>query len=204
MLSLGGFTLIAQDLKPIMLKAPDMTRGCNIMQAFGNRASVTDVDSRDLSIQDLSDLLWAAFGINRPESGKRTAPSAMNSQDIDIYVFLASGVYRYDAIENTLIPVVAGDHRSVIRGRGFNNAPVFLLLVSDISRFKHGDEALRVGWANMDGGIVSENIALFCAGVGMGTRPRAGMPVDELKELLWLTTDQRLILNHPVGYLSKQ
>lgn len=195
--------LTAQELQPVRLNAPDLSRGTNIMQAFQNRASVNEVDPKDLSVQDLSDLLWAAFGINRPESGKRTAASAMNAQDIDVYVFLATGVYIYDAKESLLKPVVAGDQRSVIRGRGFVNAPVFLLIVTDISRFNRGDDTLRLGWGYMDGGLVSQNIAIFCAGTGMETRPRAGMPVDEITKLLKLTPSQHLVLNHPIGYLMK-
>lgn len=196
--------LRAQQAEPIKLNAPDMSRSVTMMQAFEKRASVTAVDSRELSLQDISDLLWAGNGINRPASGKRTAPSAMNSQDIDIYVFLASGVYLYDASANVLKPVADGDHRSLIAGRGFDNAPLFLLLVSDISRYKRGDKAHIIDMSKMDGGIVSQNISLFCAGAGLGTRPRAGMPAEELTKLLKLTPDQYLILNHPVGYLVKQ
>lgn len=195
--------LRAQSSEPIKLKAPDLNRDASLMKAFEARASVTEVAPEDLSLQDLSDLLWAGNGINRPESGKRTAPSAMNSQDIDIYVFLASGVYIYDATNSTLNPVSAGDHRGLFAGRGFANAPLFLLLVADISRYTRGDPAHILDMAKMDGGIVSQNISLFCAGAGLGTRPRAGMPDDELTMLLKLKPSQHLILNHPVGYLVK-
>jgi hypothetical protein len=200
---LVSVTVSSQDLLPVKLNAPDLNKGMTMMKAFEKRASSQDVAPGKLSIQDISDLLWAANGINRPEAGKRTAPSAMNAQDIDIYVFLAEGVYIYDAKANILKPVVAGDHRSMIKGKGFDNAPMFLLLVSDISRFKFGEESLKIGWGNMDGGIVSENISLFCAATGMGTRPRAGMPVEELTKLLKLSPSQHLILNHPIGYLAK-
>ena len=195
--------LRAQSPEPIKLKAPDLNRDASLMKAFEARASVTEVAPEDLSLQDLSDLLWAGNGINRPESGKRTAPSAMNSQDIDIYVFLATGVYIYDAANSTLNPVVAGDHRGLFAGKGFTNTPLFLLLVADISRYKRGDPAHILDMAKMDGGIVSQNISLFCAGAGLGTRPRAGMPGDELTVLLKLKPSQHLILNHPVGYLVK-
>jgi nitroreductase len=196
--------VFAQDIQPVKLNAPDLSRSTTMMKAFEMRASVTAVDSKDLSLQDLSDLLWAGNGINRPESGKRTAPSAMNSQDIDIYVFLSTGVYVYDAKNSTLNPVVAGDHRALFAGWGFENAPVFLLLIADISRYTRGDPAHILDMAKMDGGIVSQNIALFCAGAGLGTRPRAGMPAEELTKLLNLKPSQHLILNHPVGYLVKQ
>lgn len=193
----------AQEIQQIKLNNPDMNRGTNIMKAFGMRSSVTDVSAQKLSIQDLSDLLYAANGINRPESGKRTAPSAMNAQDIDIYVFLPEGVYIYDAKANALNPVIAGNHIPMIKGRGFDNASVFLLLVSDISRFRTGDDATRLGLSYMDGGIVSENISLFCAGAGLATRPRASMPAEDIVKLLKLTASQKLVLNHPVGYPLK-
>ena len=195
--------LTAQDIQPVKLNEPDMSRGTTIMKAFSMRSSVTDVSDQRVSLQDLSDLLYAADGINRPESGKRTAPSAMNSQDIDIYVFLPEGVYLYDPKANILNPVLAGNHLGIIRVRGFDNASLFLLLVSDISRFRAGDETARLGWSYMDGGIVSENIALFCAGAGLATRPRASMPTEELTRLLKLSSSQRLVLNHPVGYPIK-
>lgn len=195
--------LTAQDIQPVKLNAPDMSKGTTIMKAFSMRSSVTDVSDQRVSLQDLSDLLYAADGINRPESGKRTAPSAMNSQDIDIYVFLPEGVYLYDPKANILNPVIAGNHLGVIRGRGFDNATLFLLLVSDISRFRGGDETTRLGWSYMDGGIVSENISLFCAGAGLATRPRASMSAEELTRLLKLTPSQHLVLNHPVGYPIK-
>jgi len=107
----------AQDLKTIKLLEPNKKRGLPVMEALSVRASVRDWSARDLSLQDLSDLLWAANGINRPDSGKRTAPSAMNAQDVDIYVFMKNGAYLYDARQHLLNPVVGGDHRAEITMR---------------------------------------------------------------------------------------
>ena len=95
----------SQSLEPIQLSAPDMTREATMMQAFAQRKSTREFSPRMLSKQDLSDLLWAANGVNRPESGKRTAPSAMNRQDIDLYVCLEKGAYFFDHKQNTLVPV---------------------------------------------------------------------------------------------------
>lgn len=92
----GSFWGRAQEPKTIKLNEPNKTRGLSVMEALSVRASVRDWSDRDLSLQDLSDLLWAANGINRPDSRKRTASSAMNAQDVDIYVFLKEGVYLYD------------------------------------------------------------------------------------------------------------
>jgi nitroreductase len=107
----------AQDLKIIKLLEPNKKRGLPLMEALSVRASVREWSDQDLNLQDLSDLLWAANGINRPDSGKRTASSAMNAQDVDIYVFMKDGVYLYDAGQHALNPVASGDHRAEITAR---------------------------------------------------------------------------------------
>jgi len=239
--------LNAQNPKTIKLNEPNKKRGLSVMEALAVRASATEWSTQDLSAQDLSDLLWAANGINRPDSGKKTAPSAMNAQDVDIYVFLKDGAYLYEAKTHSLIEVVSGDQRSLFfqprpprpagagqpgdkppvpgqpgqqppkpgeRGQQpptppagaprpqqqMTMAPVVLLLVSDISRFRGGSDEMKKEWAALDTGIVSQNISIFCAGVGLGTRPRSGMDKDKLKELLKLKDTQLLLLNHPVSY----
>ena len=171
------------ELEVIKLNAPDLQRGETVMQAFLKRKSTRTFSEKELSLQDLSDLLWAANGISRPESGRRTAPSAMNRQDIQIYVCTAEGSYLYDAKESELQPVSTGDVRPL-------KAPVCLILVSDTTE----------GWGAIDGGIVSQNISIFCAGTGLATVARGTMDRDELKNALKLLDSQQLILNHPVGY----
>lgn len=209
-----------QDLKTIKLNEPNKTRGLPVMEAFALRASVREWSNMNLSLQDLSDLLWAANGVNRPD-GRRTAPSAMNAQDVDIYVFMKDGAYLYDAAAHALKPIVAGDHRSEIMmarpggpgakpmakpepkpgpGGPTSPVPVQLILVSDISRFRMGETAAKLEIAALDAGIVSENISLFCAGTGLATRPRASMDKAKIKELLKLSDSQYPFLNHPVGY----
>ncbi|UCG28151.1 MAG: SagB/ThcOx family dehydrogenase [Bacteroidales bacterium] len=188
----------AQELKPVKLDAPDKERGVALMKAFSQRASVREWSDQKLSIRDLSDLLWAANGVNRPDEAKRTAPSAMNAQDIDIYVFTEEGVYLYDAFNQVLNPVCSGDHRAL---PGMTAAPVNLVLISDISRFRMGEDSLKLTWAAMDAGIVSQNISVFCAGTELVTRPRASFPgMDKMKETLNLKDSQHVMLNHPVGY----
>jgi hypothetical protein len=228
----------AQESNTIKLNEPNKKRGLPVMEALSVRASVRDWSDKELSLQDLSDLLWAANGINRPESGKRTAASAMNAQDIDIYVFMKDGAYLYDPKQHALIPRLGGDRRVEITARPGGGpggppgakpegtppappakpegppgtppgggpggppspAPIQLILVSDISRFSRGEQALKLEWANIDTGIVSQNISLFCAATGLATRPRAGMNKDLIKSLLKLKETQFPILNHPVGY----
>ncbi|HEX7319855.1 MAG TPA: SagB/ThcOx family dehydrogenase [bacterium] len=192
----------AQAGQAIQLIPPDTTRGLPVMKALKVRASATDFDTVMLSDQDLSDLIWAANGINRPENGKRTAPSATNAQDVDIYVCLKQGTYLYDAKKHALGQVTEGDTRSLVASRQefAAKAPVILLLVSDISRFKHGGDSLKLVWAAMDAGIVSQNIAVFCAATGLRTRPRAIMDLKKLKAALKLNETQYLMLNNPVSY----
>ncbi|MCU0457607.1 MAG: SagB/ThcOx family dehydrogenase [Bacteroidales bacterium] len=194
--------VMGQAPQDIRLNAPDMERGLTIMKAFGRRASATSFSQEELSLQDLSDLLWASNGINRPESGKRTAPTAVNAQDVDIYVLLKTGAYLYDHKTNSLRGIAPGDNRKLVSDRqtNFAGAPVMLVLVSDISRFRGDDNDRKLSWAAMDAGIVSQNISLFCAGTGMVTRPRASMDFEGLKKLLNLTATQYPLLNNPVGY----
>jgi len=198
----------AGDLKTIKLNEPNKDRGLPVMKALSVRASAREWSDKELSLQDLSDLLWAANGINRPD-GKKTASSAMNAQDVDIYVFMKSGAYLYDAAAQALVPVLAGDNLSGIMmmrpggpGGPPSQPPIQIILVSDISRFRMGETALKLEWAAIDTGIVSQNIALFCAATGMATRPRASMDKAKIKELLKLSDTQYPLLNHPVGYLK--
>ena len=185
-------TMHAQDLKVIKLNSPDKNRGCSVMKALSDRHSDREYAAKELSLQDLSDLLWAANGINRPD-GKRTAPSALNKQDIDIYVIMKEGAYLYDAKTNSLQPLAKGDHRAAVAGgQDFvKSAPVSLVLVSDLSRF--GNFA----------GIVCQNINIFCASTGLATVPRATMDQAALKRILKLTDNQLPIMNNPVGYPRK-
>ena len=200
----------AQDTKVIRLPEPDKTRGTAVMQALADRVSVRECSSEELSLNDMSDVIWAANGINRPEEGRRTAPSALNKQDIDIYVFTAEGVYLYLPQEHALQQVAEGDHREALAGppsparaQDFvKDFPVILLFVSDLSRFGMEGERVKL-MAAMDAGIVSENVSLFCASVGLCTVPRASMDEPAVRRLLKLGEQQIPLLNNPVGYPKK-
>lgn len=201
-------TLAAVGSKDIKLNPPDKKRGLTLMEALSVRASVREFSDKELSLQDLSDLAWAANGINRPELKKITAPSAMNAQDIDVYYFLKSGVYVYDAGRHALKHLADGDRRAdVVRPRPGSVIPpsvppALLLIVSDISRFPFGGAMARE-CAALDAGIVSQNISLFCAATGLKTVPRAATDRAKAKEILKLTDAQLILLNHPVGYAKE-
>jgi hypothetical protein len=185
------------------------------MEVLSIRASVQGWSDKELSSQDLSDLLWAANVINRPDSKKRTSSSARNAQDIDVYVFMKQGVYLYDAANHALNLVLNGDHRSKIAmprpgvtspparaGEKGSSTLINLVLISDISRFGGGTQELKLEWGAIDTGIVSQNIALFCGGKRLGTRPRASISKENLREHLKLRDTQYPFLEHPVGYLA--
>jgi SagB-type dehydrogenase family enzyme len=206
----------AQAPQRIKLNAPDLKRGLLFMEALSVKASAREWSDRELSLQDLSDLLWAANGINRPAERKFTASSAMNAHDVDVYAFMKDGVYLYDADSSALNLVVAGDYRSQIlpapRPRpadtgaaarpapAVSDAPIQLVLVSNSTRFRTGSPEQKYEFGALDAGIVSQNISLFCAATGLKTRPRASMNRDRIRELLKLDDAQHVFLNHPVGY----
>lgn len=185
----------------IELQTPNTQRGASLMQALADRHSTRECNGEELSMADLSDLLWAANGVNRKDEGKRTAPSAMNKQDVDVYVVMAKGTYLYDAFANKLVLVSQGDHRGAVAGRqeSVKAFPVILVLVSDVSRFPFKDERTNL-MAASDAGYVSQNICLFCSANGLVTVPRGSMEFDELRKVLKLTDSQLLLLNNPVGY----
>ena len=195
---------IAQELQPIKLSAPSKTGGSSVMEAFSNRKSVRAFSTKKLSDQDLSDLIWAAAGINRTNEGLRTAPSWRNYQDIDLYVCFAEGMYIYNAKENTLVPLLKGNYYPLlVANQEFvKDAPMILLLVADLSKMKEDNEQQRMVIAGLDAGIISQNISIFCAGKNMATVPRGFMEKEELKKVLKLKESQHIMLNHPVGYLK--
>ena len=196
-LLLGTTASLAQNVK---LPAPQKTGGKSIVETLWNRESGNEYSSKVLSQQDLSNLLFAAIGVNR-ENGKLTSPTASNKQEIRVFVFTAEGVSEYLNKENSLKPIVKGDHRQKIAGRQewVNSAPVVLLIVADEAKFGSNNERSKTMMA-LDAGIVSENINVFCAGTGLVTRPRASMDTDALKSLLGFDETQTLLLNNPVGY----
>lgn len=196
-LLLSGITLA----QTIVLNKPNLEREGNLMKALSQRASAREFDSTPLSLRDLSDLLWAANGVNRAESGKRTAPSAINAQDIDVYLFDNKGVYLYNAQKHTLVLVISGDQRKIISNQDKDPYPsAILLLVSDISKFSRGEDTLKREWGAMDAAFVAQNVLLFCSSVGMEARPRAFMNKEQIIETLKLNNTQLPMLNIPVSY----
>jgi len=197
-----SMTLLGADLAPVKLNAPTKDRGFTVMKALSVRQSVREWNGKPLNIQDLSDLLWAANGINRPDKGMRTAPSYRDVQDIRLYVITRDGAYLYDPKENLLAPVAPGNFMAEAAGRqkSVENAAAVIIMVSDLSKIDVKDKCEKIKWASIDAGIVAENICVFCAGTGLATVPRATMDTEKLRVILKLKDTQELILNTPVGY----
>ncbi len=190
----------AQELKPIQLPKPQTEGGKPLMQALKERKSSREFGRQKLSEQVLSNLLWAAFGINR-EDGRRTAPSAMNRQEIDIYVIMAEGAYLYDAREHVLKPVTATDLRAQAGTQEYaKEAPVNLVFVADESRMGSGSEENRLLLSGADTGFISQNVYLYCASEGLATVVRGSVDRTTLATSLGLRPDQRIILAQSVGY----
>lgn len=170
------------------------------MRVLSERKSSRDFSVRELPLQTLSSLLWAANGINRPD-GRRTAPTGLNVQDIEVYVMLASGVYRYDAKANGLALVNPGDHRTAAGKQPFaQTAPVNLFYVHDRRRGMEAGEADTQRYAGIHAGAIMQNVYLFCANENLATVARANIDYDACSKALKLGPDQRIVLGQSVGY----
>lgn len=193
----------AQELKPIALPAPRTNGGKPLMEVLKERKSTREFSPEKLSAQVLSNLLWAAWGINR-EDGRRTAPSSSNRQEIEIYVVTVDGAYVYDAKGNALTPVVSGDIRKVTGTTAFvGEAPLNLVYVADFSKMGGADENAKTATSNANTGFIAQNVYLFCASEGLGTVVRGGVNRAELSKALNLRPDQRITLAQTVGNIKK-
>jgi len=194
----------AEALKPIVLMKPQKDGGRPLMQVLKDRSSSRSFSSEKLRLQVLSNLLWAAFGINRPDSGGRTAPSAKNAQEIDIYVAMADGLYVYDARTHTLNPVLAEDIRALTGLQPFvKDAPMNLIYVADFARMTGLSQEDKDLYSAAGAGFISENVYLFCASEGLATVVRGSIDRQELARIMKLKPDQKIILAQTVGYPKK-
>ena len=195
----------AQELKPIQLPKPQMDGGKPLMQALKERKSTRAFSPEKLPAQTLGNLLWAAFGINRPDSGQRTAPSAMNRQEIDIYVATADGLYLYVANGHALQSVLTNDLRAATGMQDFvKDAPVELIYVADYSRMGRGADEDKNLYSAADTGFIGQNVYLFCASEGLATVVRGSVDRPALAKAMKLRPEQRIILAQTVGYPQKQ
>jgi nitroreductase len=201
-LSMAPNISLAQAAKPIQLSNPQIGSGNSLIQLLWKRMSSREFSPEPLPVGVLSNLLWAGFGINRPD-GKRTAPSAMNWQDIDIYVILSSGLYLYDAKANQLKLILAEDLRGLAGTQPYvKEAPVNLIYVSDYAKMGVPNE-LKILMSGAHAGFISENIYLYCASEGLATVVRKLIDELSLSKVMKLRPDQKIILAQSVGYPKK-
>jgi len=199
---LASITVHAQDLKPIPLPAPQTDGGRPLMQVLKERKTRREFSSEKLPMQVLANLLWAAFGINRPDGG-RTAPSAMNWQEIEIYVAMADGLFLYNAEANRLEPVLAQDVRAATGTQAFvASAPVNLVYVANLSKTGKAESEAEF-YTAADVGFIGENVYLFCTSEGLATVVRGSVDRAALTKVMKLRPDQKILLAQTVGYPKK-
>jgi nitroreductase len=181
----------AGDPKPIELPDPQTDGGKPLMQALKMRRSTREFSDREIPLQVLSSMLWAAFGVNRPESGKRT----------DIYLVMENGTFRYDAGANTLEPVLERDVRGETGKQPFvSDAPLNLVYVADYSRMGEAPEEAKQMYSAADTGFISQNVYLFCASEGLVTVVRGLVDRIKLGDVLMLGPDENVVFAQTVGY----
>jgi len=194
------FAQEAKEAKAVQLPKPQTDGGRPLMQVLKDRKSTRSFDAKPLPPQVLSNLLWAANGVNRPD-GRRTAPSAVNWQEIDIYVVSADGVYLFDAKAHALNIVLAEDVRTMTGAQGFvKEAPVNLIYVADLAKMGKASEDDKAFYSATDTGFVSQNVYLFCASEGLATVVRGLVSRAALAKKMGLRADQKIILAQTVGY----
>ena len=191
----------AAELLPVKLLPPNLNSGKSLMQSLQARKSSRDFSAKKLPVEVLSNLLWAACGINRQESGKRTAPSAVNWQEIDVYVAMADGLYLYNAKEHFLKPVIKQDIRELTGKQKFvKDAPVNLIYIADYSRMGHGNAEEKNSYSAADAAFIAQNVYLYCASEGLATVVRGLIDRDVLAKAMRLRDSQKVIFSQTVGY----
>lgn len=195
-----GITGGAGGGEPVRLPPPHMEGGRPLMQALKLRHSTREFSPRALPAQVLSDLLWAAQGVNRPDSGKRTAPTARDWREIDVYVVTAEGVSVYEPATHSLRRVLDRDIRALTGTQDFPaTAPLNLVYVADLARMDTTEAHKRL-YSATDTGFIAQNVYLYCASAGLATVVRGSLDREALAATLGLKPGQEVILAQTVGY----
>jgi nitroreductase len=174
--------------------------GMPLMEALAARRSSREFASRPLPLPVLAGVLWAAWGVNRPDGG-RTAPTAINAQEIDVFAALPTGAYRYDAAHHALTLVAAADVRRVTGYQDFvDDAPLDLVYVADHTRLRMVPASQRGSYSSAAAGAICQNVYLYAAAHGLATVIRAWIDREAIAEALGLTHDQQVLFSQTVGY----
>lgn len=185
----------------VVLPSPVLRQHLSLDQALKKRHSTRAFLADAITLEVLSALLWAAFGVNREQQGGRTAPSAHNWKEIDVHVVLAEGAYRYEPRTHRLLLVTAQDLREYAGTQDFvATAPINLVYVADLERMEEVRVEDRPFLAGADAGCIAQNVYLYCAAAGLGTVVRALIDRRELAHALGLPINQRIALAQTVGY----
>jgi len=193
-------SLFAQQ-KVVELPAPEKEGGKPLMEALNERHSARAFANKKMPEQTLSNLLWAAYGINREEAGKHTTPTSKNVQDMQVYITTQDGAYLYLPKQNAIKKVVDEDIRASMGEQEFTaNAALNLIYVSDFSQYEGGDEITKKITASAHCGFIGQNVYLFCASEGLNSVFRAWIDKDLIHEKLQLGENQHVIYTHTVGY----
>ncbi len=194
----------AQQAQDISLLKPQTDGGKPLMQALLLRQSSREFSPEKLPLQVLSNLFWAANGVNRPDSGKHTAPTASNVQNIDIYAATAEGLYLYDPLGHNLKLILKEDIRPATGKQDFvKEVPLNLIYVADFSKFKRGTDEDKNFYSAAHVGFISQNVYLYCASEGLATVVRGLVDKETLAKKMNLRPDQRIILAQSVGHPKK-
>jgi len=197
-------SIFAEEIKLVLLPNPQVDGGRPLMQVLKDRSSSRSFSPAKLPDQILSNLLWAAFGINRPDTGKRTAPSAINWQEIDIYVATADGLYLYEAETHSLKLIRSDDIRALTGKQDFvKEAPVNLIYVADYLRMGASSKEDKELFSAADTGFISQNAYLYCASERLVTVVRGLIDRQALAKAMNLRPEQKIILAQSVGYPRK-
>jgi nitroreductase len=196
-----AFAQTATQQQPIALPPPRADFGKSLAQALKLRRSIRAFDPRPLPPQVLSELLWSAYGVNRPETADRTAPSWRHARETEIFAAMPSGVWRYDPIKHLLIPHLADDVRGQTGVQDFvATAPLNLVFVSDADHMSgvSREEQHRFGAADI--GFIGQNVYLYCASEGLACVFRASLDADKLAQTLGLGEANFVMFSQTVGY----
>ncbi len=187
-------------LTNLVLPPPQTSGGLELMEALQRRQSQREFLPEPLSLQTLSDLAWAACGVNRVDLDGRTVPSALNAQEVDLYLALPQGLYRYLPRRNLLEQVVAQDVRRVTGYQDFvDNAPLDLVFVADHTRMSLVPASKRVLYCVVSAGAMAQNVALYCASAGLANVVRAWFDRQALAQAMLLGPDQQILLTQTIG-----
>ncbi len=185
----------------LSLPLPERAGGRPLMAVLSSRASTREFSDREVGWQELSNFLWAAFGVNREGEGKRAAPSAMDNREVEIWVLRSDGVYRFDAVRQGLEVHSRKDLRILSGGQAYvSQAPVSLVYVVDPVRQERVPESQRVFYAAADTGFIAQNVYLYCASAGLGGVVHAMSGAEALRDGLGISSDSQVVLGQCVGY----